>query len=1791
MAWRPRRKSGVALYQSPAQRKDTSKIYLMKSLSGLRTKEKIYAIGYNLTTLGAVIPGFNVGALGGIPYFLGEISNNATAIQKALKGDMGAIAGRGKFLGSANLLNRTASKMVSAISSPTGIGAVDRAANIYIGQQKAQFLHYTRNMGKKEQLKVFVEAIGNGKAFDKEIQRQAQVSMKGNVFGKWKTLTYYNAVKNAPDPVKDNPYYQARNAKRNKKLSKGAQRGNFRRINKEAFTTEATDAHINQLVSQTDAMIGNMGIMQDAAKVLAIDELLVHNGADFPRSSNPEGIMRQFKSVDRRLNARYIQGKSDKRDNVIYRNLEPEIETQSRIFTPGARGGNQTALERRKGLKFDEDTGQFSTKGTKKEHDAAYIDFLKTNSTFVRANTRKAGTMEAILVAANSIRPTPNMIKAFNTYAVTMGRNGMDLPGDATMSDFTSKIFSILFTGLGTQTGSTSSGLMGDFQREFGALVALTNVIAKEGYVDIADDLLKVVDPKGKITGNLTKPDLEIPQGTHYMEARKDILQTKQDYSQNLKYGGIFNESDKLLNKKRDRALKEAYVKIMQMDINTNDLEAYDDYLHHMQLHNENKKKLPKRKLNYYKTRGGSRESRLEVAREVMKDDSRSMGLGWLNTEGGRKKDNQIIDKFIDELDMSDGATSMARQAHLLPTGNRIKKIRADRARDIINFVENGVPTEQILNYMERDFTTKMKEIQAALGKGRRPMWLTFKDYETTGEDQIYDKKGEYLASARQGQSTHFKQNNNYVPTKTQIIDAIHMHDIELNGKSEDDGSEFLFRESVSFGGMTQKSKKADRIRDAVQIEFGGPATDKRGQLTNRGDRMFYLPSFFIGTAASQAAAYLGIFDKGASFKANVQQAGLANASFRVADEGVGVLNATRKKYNLKKQKDFEGMRRVKSMFADARKAVNNPNKSNFNRVAHGNALRLANQRAMNLFKRGGGFGQIQIDDVTSVIQDSKMNMFGYAAGPMGESATGKALQFNINKLGTYKKARGSISMQPFAESIGVVGQGSTLGGLTQKTYQNEYAKYKFLTGNFSTAIVTNALRKNRDGHVSFETGYSPLVPGMAGYRNHHLSKSDKALKKNVTSDIVDVSSLISDGTGSFKGARNNEQIASYVANVMGRPSIRDKDIFNMIKDPYSTMDEMFHLGARESGTSSIWHGDYVKGAQDPNHPHNKFMEMFFGSSHKLKEEMIRDYVEIGKSEALPVIIVLQKKGDFKTVEAIERAININAGQIAEAYMRHTAKALQGVGSQILEEQAFRNLTMTFALLMEANKDHFRFELGATLKRYVDTLKLDKKMRDSLRLKSTNDKPFVPFNKGEFDEVEKLLGQGIAFTYDENGVPGFASFDGTTGFLSPIGTDNNLGALIEYLPDFSHGRRTGRKIERIYNINNREDSLLRALGVKNFNEIRWDGALILGQQDVGDIEGGLLRGDMWKLANFLEQEHGIPAGAWVSDSSAMVEYLMKDENIMDLLQDQRSIWTEKVAKGQMPGMPDELMEEIFVLNATLKAKGLGQKARYSKIKKQFGVIVAESTHSKANRSDRTFSQQNTWGKEKTDVFNKVDRSLKEMQSATFPMARGGEYGRRLADDLYNIYFEGGISDTDVGKILVANVKAIGDPTAGGELLKAFAHGMASISYSPALGGQPITKAVVSARLIGIFTDVLPRAGGRHIADRDVFTFTDRNWAALAATILNTNYAFTTLDISWLAPVVNTFKQEQESNLQTQSNLTKRATGRSWITKHDGSHYLKIKDKSSGKIYVEKISKKRYDSYKNFIQKKPPRELR
>lgn len=136
------------------------------------------------------------------------------------------------------------------------------------------------------------------------------------------------------------------------------------------------------------------------------------------------------------------------------------------------------------------------------------------------------------------------------------------------------------------------------------------------------------------------------------------------------------------------------------------------------------------------------------------------------------------------------------------------------------------------------------------------------------------------------------RQRHNYVPTRQHIQKAIHALKPDLKNKRT------LVSFYVDFGGLTEKSKTADAQRDAFQIEFGGPATDRHGGLNERTDGYQYLPSLFMYRSATNAAGSIGLAK------------GVRKGKFKMTGSDIGILMKSNKFKKGVKKANVGGVKR-----------------------------------------------------------------------------------------------------------------------------------------------------------------------------------------------------------------------------------------------------------------------------------------------------------------------------------------------------------------------------------------------------------------------------------------------------------------------------------------------------------------------------------------------------------------------------------------------------------------------------------------------------------------------------------------------------------------------------------------------------------------------------------------------------------------------------------------------------------------------------------------------------------------
>ncbi len=84
MAYRPKFRKSFGFYQKESERGDASRITMFRSIKNLPAKAKLYTVAYNLSSLGAFIPG-GLGAAMVAPYFIGNIWEQRFCSSKRFK--------------------------------------------------------------------------------------------------------------------------------------------------------------------------------------------------------------------------------------------------------------------------------------------------------------------------------------------------------------------------------------------------------------------------------------------------------------------------------------------------------------------------------------------------------------------------------------------------------------------------------------------------------------------------------------------------------------------------------------------------------------------------------------------------------------------------------------------------------------------------------------------------------------------------------------------------------------------------------------------------------------------------------------------------------------------------------------------------------------------------------------------------------------------------------------------------------------------------------------------------------------------------------------------------------------------------------------------------------------------------------------------------------------------------------------------------------------------------------------------------------------------------------------------------------------------------------------------------------------------------------------------------------------------------------------------------------------------------------------------------------------------------
>ena len=1381
MAYRPKFRKSFGFYQKESERGDASKITMFRSIKNLPAKAKLYTVAYNLSSLGAFIPG-GLGAAMVAPYFIGNVWNSISALQKGLKGDINAALSRGRFLGGAGALNKYGAKAFNAITPNTGIAPVDRFASIYVGQQKAHFLNHLRGMGGKDRLQIVQEVLSGN--LDLEILNQAegkrapgkQYGIKSNVFRKWQMSTYYHAFKNAPDPWKNSPYQQVKAASRGNRR-KGIGRAKYSNPTMAYAHPDALDSNrLESLMGHVDSYINDAVYYQGLTRYLASDALLISQfgirGSDSPGSAYVAAEKQRMSSKNSgaynlAMTIDYMNGKTFA-DSSFASTSKGTPAKNYFVFGP-----QDTVRSRAEADIEVSKAGLMSTKVSRAAQQDMTDEFLREgrflpddldglSGKFNNNIMNFIGSQEMVKVA-NAIQVNSKVASAFDQFALGLGISQLK-SGDS-MSELISAILTVFYTAQGSDNFDNSRLRFNEFKIH---LSRFASRLSAAGYTQMAEHFLDLFGGVGgdgqfarkrggfAFTGGVQEEVAGV--NPSIVAARANLINFITDQNSS-KYYHNFRESIEE---------HKGYLNIKQ----TGGMASMAEFAKGGQKVNLSKL-TKKERLTLVDTYLTELDEHFNWQHTATRFHGKAPGLpnplsgkNDLNLWYGYDKDSSMTTPYDSKLESLMGYKT---------------RNRALLQKELIELIEQGAAPAVLVDYARRHYMRNSLEDLAKLGKGQAfsssgaTHWVDqFEDdyihtsKKQKGKGHLGAHTDDYYVG--KGMSTSYKNNHNYLPTRLQIQNALHMTDMEKKGTNENDKTDFLFRFMVEFGNANRDSHNANAIRDALEIEFGGPATDRNKKLTKRTDGYVYMPSYFIQTAATVSAAKLGIFDRGVTFFQKASESGIKGgtglAKITIGKElkgdkgSIGAFNSLRRNFKVSQKEAFEGHRRVQALFKDMDKAIKGQGKANYQGGIGGKAMRIAHQRNLKLFREGGGFGDILIGDTLTTA--SKYDYI--TAGLFG---AGDDTIFNINKVGFRKKTGTYIPLFTDVETGQAVRSGVT--------FVNETSGEKVKFTNPRNRVIKNLASGNLErGTIGYD--YNSVNEAISGITRGRLigsgfrGPSSFPPNTNIRTLGVKTDSMLDfygDGGATRKWHQSH---ALTIAALTGPNSAAlDKKLTLIYDDPFGELQKFFKLDG--------FHGNMLDDEFSFKSGHSavsKFRDNFIGG--KFQENMIKRMIMESEYRTKEIINLLGNTQEGRDVaRRFNYFIKRRVATLVRQFRNQLANLMnyEGAAAFFTNEQAFRAMLVQMALRIEAVKGKFDLDMQILIHNLI-TNPRKAKLSDSAKYTSLVDKYLKneamhdnEVNRAALDDLDALeiAGDSAMLTH---------SADDGTAFIIDLATGEQL---------------------------------------------------------------------------------------------------------------------------------------------------------------------------------------------------------------------------------------------------------------------------------------------------------------------------------------------------------------------------------------------------------------------------------
>jgi len=1043
----------------PALFAGEGKVGLFKSLRNLKGSDLRYAIGYNMSTLRML--GVPLAGLVSLPYDIQQTMNTFKRFSQTAT--TGSLLPGAKRIGVLSYARNIVPKARGALPK-SNIGAIDRYTSLYFGRQSRQVIkQINKGGGKKAAMKAFFDPA----VVDREIQKQAKRPTQQNVLHNWQMATYMRAVTGAPDPIRNNPFMQAKNYMAKSK--------NTRKV--QPFNLDAryriVDSKGEHLLMQNDRFEQVMGGLEAGAftnpeahiKAVMDQQMMNYMMETIDRDSNylRTNLTRNAKAAHKSRRSNYLQGLYAKSGLEVSRDI-------GNSYNLGQGNPNISEVRNNK-------TGQLRGYSTSELADfqknqvmSSVIPALESESRFRTAmeggmvNPEFASLVNNLSVELgfssqnmgrmNAKFTTGQLINALGNIGISMSLDPKDFSKSARTAtlNFNNQIKSVInFTREVDRLGMTSlSDALSGMLVSSGALAELgksKSLDALEFALSdnaLTNDIVQMVGPKGEaffrskdmVQGELVKVRQAANNEVQEMLLGGGNMRTDKTgnkignyfYSPHMKSGGMGivesslhfyydNERDsnnpryyrsyqslKYAENRKKKAARGGYKQFGNDDkYFTEGNKAYKIQEIPDMIHIKSDK-FPDRTITMI---NGSVQHRIKDVTETLRNYSNmNNGVGLGNAQISMHYELAMLMHIEQQLKKGARAFSF--------TKSKMSRYAEEEKLDM-HFVakhERVAEADKITGF---EHASAARVLQARPDKGHEFATSLMEGQQIPQHLMGWNKGGNsYLKGVtvsneaqRRAESRRERKTtgNNFIPSKMDIASSIHM--IPLASKEARKGPGMLNAVVVAGVSAAKRGRKADKVRDIVAIEYGGPATDAQGGLSSRTDGMFYLPSYFFTRAATESAAFLGL--EAGNILKNKEKALGRDMTLSIKES-----DPNRKRARMQARKKDRALREIRKGQRNMRRAQNAfiGMQRKFARKSNDEMMRALNRRGMKAFndaERVDGLnapkGNDRFIDPEFLLEDSSDRFLREGLAGMG------AREFRMNSLGIVKRRIGQAGL------------------------------------------------------------------------------------------------------------------------------------------------------------------------------------------------------------------------------------------------------------------------------------------------------------------------------------------------------------------------------------------------------------------------------------------------------------------------------------------------------------------------------------------------------------------------------------------------------------------------------------------------------------------------------------------------------------------------------------------------------------------------------------------------------------